>query len=67
MKLIRLPEVLDRTALKKTSVYKLITEGDFPPPVKVGSMSAWVEQEVIDWIADRAAARQSMSSTCASS
>ena len=67
MRLIRLPEVLDRTALKKTSVYKLITEGDFPPPVKVGAMSAWVEQEVIDWIADRAAARQSTSSTFASS
>ena len=27
MKLIRLPEVLERTAMKKTSVYKLITEG----------------------------------------
>lgn len=67
MKLIRLPEVLERTAMKKTSVYKLITEGEFPPPVKIGPMSAWVEQEIIDWISERACARQSMSSTVASS
>ena len=53
MKLIRLPEVLDRVSLKKTAVYKLIAEGEFPKPVKLTSTtSAWVEDEVTDWIAD---------------
>ena len=50
MKLIRLPEVLDRTAMKKTSVYKLITEGEFPPPVKIGYASFWADEEIDDWI-----------------
>ena len=65
MKLIRLPEVLERTAMKKTSVYKLITEGDFPPPVKIGGISAWVDQEITDWISGRASARQASQTTSA--
>lgn len=57
MKLIRLPEVLERVGLKKTSVYKLMAEEEFPRPTKLGTASAWVEQEIDDWIMERVAAR----------
>lgn len=58
MKLIRLPEVLERVSLKKTKVYSLIAEDDFPRPVKLGSASAWVETEIDQWLAERACARK---------
>lgn len=50
MKLIRLPEVLARVTLKKTAVYKLMSEDEFPRPVKLGGASAWVEAEIDDWL-----------------
>ena len=57
MKLIRLPEVLERVSLKKTAVYKLIAEDGFPRPVKLGASSAWVEEEITGWIQARVAER----------
>lgn len=67
MKLIRLPEVLARVALKKTAVYRMISEEEFPRPVKIGTSSAWVEEEITEWIAGRASARQATRSTATSS
>lgn len=63
MKLIRLPEVLKRVGLKKTAIYNLISEDEFPRPVKLGAASAWVEAEVDQWIAERASARQASLTT----
>lgn len=63
MKLIRLPEVLKRVSLKKTTVYSLISEDEFPKPVKLGSVSAWVEHEIDQWIAERVADRQASPTT----
>jgi len=49
--LIRLPEVLRRVALSRSSVYLLITKGRFPRPVKVGARaSRWVESDVDAWL-----------------
>ena len=49
--LIRLPEVLKRTGFGKAWVYRLISEGRFPAPVKIGvSAVAFVESEVDEWI-----------------
>lgn len=63
MKLIRLPEVLDRVGLKKTAVYKMMAEEEFPRPVKIGTSSAWVEHEITEWIAARMSARQATQTT----
>jgi prophage regulatory protein len=65
MKLIRLPEVLERVALKKTAVYKMIEDDEFPRPVKLGAASAWVEAEINAWIADRMSERKPSSTTAA--
>ena len=41
---IRLPEVRQRVGLSKSQIYKLISEDQFPHPVKVSQrISCWVE------------------------
>ena len=56
---LRLPEVRQRVGFGTSTVYKLIRQGRFPPPVRaLGTRtSAWVEGEVDDWIADQVAQR----------
>ncbi|QLG87069.1 AlpA family transcriptional regulator [Chitinibacter bivalviorum] len=55
--LIRLPEVLRRTALSKTSIYDLMKAGEFCQSVPLGGKAvAWLESEVEQWIQGRIAA-----------
>lgn len=50
-RLIRLPEVLNRTGYGKAWIYHLISKGRFPSPVKIGSRAvAFIESEVDEWI-----------------
>jgi len=54
MKLIRLKEVMDKTGLGRSSIYKYISEEMFPRPVALGGRAvAWVSDEVDAWILDR--------------
>ena len=49
--IIRLRDVINRTALSRSSIYAYIQKGDFPAPVSLGARaSGWVEEEVNDWI-----------------
>ncbi len=51
-KILRLPIVLDRTGLSRSTVYQRVTEGSFPKPVSLGARAVgWVETEVEEWIA----------------
>jgi prophage regulatory protein len=53
-KLIRLPVVLDRVGYSRSRIYELIKAQKFPKPVKLGvRASAWVEEEVDEWINSR--------------
>lgn len=53
-KLLRLKDVLCRTGLSRSGVYRLMAENLFPRQVELGERSrAWVEQEVNDWISNR--------------
>lgn len=64
MRLLRLPAVLDRVALGRAAVYERVRAGTFPAPIKLGAASAWVEEEVDEWIrAQVTAARQATPST----
>lgn len=48
---IRLPEVMNKTGYGKAWIYKLISEGRFPKPVKIGIRAiAFVESEVDEWM-----------------
>ena len=51
-RLVMLRVVEDIVGLKRTRIYKLIRESDFPPPYKPGGAgSRWSEAEVRAWIA----------------
>ena len=57
-KIIRMPAVLSTVGLSRATIYRLISVGDFPKPIKLGERaSAWAEHEVTAWIAARIAAR----------
>lgn len=54
LRLIKLTEVRQRTTLSKTTIYDLIRQGRFPPPVRLSHRSvAWPEADVDRWIDDR--------------
>lgn len=51
MKLIRIKEVMDRTGLGRSTVYKYMNLGLFPKSVNLTTRAvAWVESEVEAWI-----------------
>jgi predicted DNA-binding transcriptional regulator AlpA len=57
MRLLRLPQVMQQTALKKTKLYELQKEGSFPMRIQITPNSVgWLEEEVNAWIAGRVAA-----------
>ena len=54
MRIIRLNEVINRTGLGKTSLYKFIKAKTFPHPIALGERAVgWVEAEVDQWITAR--------------
>ena len=54
----RLPSVLARTGLSRSTVYALISQGAFPPPVKLSIRAVgWRSVEVDAWLASRVALR----------
>jgi prophage regulatory protein len=55
--LLRIEQVFERVGFQRNKLYDLINEGAFPKPMKIGRLSAWVEAEVDQWIADRIAER----------
>jgi prophage regulatory protein len=55
-RLLRLPQVIDRTGLGKTKLYELQKDGLFPMRIKITAHAvAWIEEEVETWIAGKVA------------
>ena len=53
-RLLRRAEVLRLTGLSKSMLHKMVGEGTFPAPVRIGKRAvAWRESEVLDWIRSR--------------
>jgi len=53
-KLLKIGEVKIRTALSKSTIYKMINAGTFPRQRQQNLHSvAWLETEVDQWISDR--------------
>jgi len=54
VRMLRLPEVVRRTALSRSQIYRLIELGTFPRQVPLGERAAgWVEDEVDGWLRER--------------
>lgn len=50
-RLLTRTEVSRRTALPRSTLYRLVAESRFPAPVQIGpATSRWLESEVIAWI-----------------
>ena len=48
---LRLPEVQSKTGLARSTIYKMMSEGKFPIPIKITSKAvAWPSMEIDDWI-----------------
>ncbi len=57
-RLIKLDQVMSVVGLGKTLIYRLVGDGAFPKPLKLGSnASRWSESEIFSWIAHQIAAR----------
>jgi len=58
-KILRLPQVIERTSLRRSTVYEMMQAGTFPKPVKLNLRSnGWLENEISDWLAARIADRE---------
>lgn len=54
VRLLRLPEVLTRTGLSRSTIYVRLDQGRFPKPVSLGARAVgWIESEVDEWIRER--------------
>lgn len=61
--LLRMPEVIRRTGLRRSSIYDAMKRGDFPRPVQLTSTArAWHSEEIDAWIAQRRAVRDAQQS-----
>lgn len=51
-RILRLPEVMLRTGLSRSSIYARIQENAFPKQINLGGRSSgWLESEISAWIA----------------
>lgn len=57
-KIVRLPEVIERTSLSRSTIYEMMAEGRFPRPVKLNRRSnGWIEAEINAWLDSRIVTR----------
>ena len=57
LRILRLPQIMQQTGLKKTKLYELQAEGTFPNRIQITSYAVgWIAEEVQTWIARRVAA-----------
>lgn len=57
---LRFVSVSDRVGLKKSAIYKRITEGTFPAPIKLSARcSVWDESSIDAWMQRQIDAAQS--------
>ena len=51
MRFLKLKEVMQKTALSRSAIYRKMNEEDFPKSVSLGDRAvAWVESEVDEWM-----------------
>jgi prophage regulatory protein len=59
-RLLRRPEVERETGMSRSSIYRLMDEGQFPRPLRTGHrMVAWSSAAIDAWKASRALTQQS--------
>lgn len=57
-RIMRVNEVMRQTGLPRSSLYNLISKGDFPRPKQLSdSAVGWLAEEVWDWVGSRQTVR----------
>ena len=50
-------QVVDRTTLKRSTIYKMMARDEFPAPIQLGRKRiGWRESDIVEWIRSRPAA-----------
>ena len=50
-RLLRLPEVLDRCGVSRTTLYEMVARGAFPPPVRISTRAVgWRSSDINAWM-----------------
>lgn len=50
MRFLKLKEVMEKTALSRSAIYRKMNDGEFPKSISLGDRTVvWVEGEVYDW------------------
>jgi predicted DNA-binding transcriptional regulator AlpA len=57
--LISFAQLSTKVRMGRSRIYALISEGNFPPPVKIGASSRWIVAEIDAYIAQLAVTRNS--------
>lgn len=56
--ILRLPAVIERTALSRSSIYLRIKNNEFPKPISLGGRSVgWTEEDINHWLEEKIKAR----------
>jgi prophage regulatory protein len=59
-RILRLPEVLNRTGYKKSTIYDRIKQKEFPSSISLGGRTVgWLESDINTWLEQRIAQRGS--------
>ena len=52
--ILRLPEVMKRTGLSRSSIYLKTSLNEFPKSISLGARAiGWLEEEVNEWVEER--------------
>lgn len=55
-RIIRLPEVKDKTGLSRSTIYLRMSQGRFPKSISLGERAVgWVDAEIEQWLDERIA------------
>ena len=52
--ILRLPSVMARTGLSRSTIYAKVSTGDFPEPISLGARAVgWLSDEIEAWLIGR--------------
>lgn len=54
MRVLRLADVIEKTGLARSTIYKYVDAGTFPRPISLGGKSVgWIDSEIHDWLQEK--------------
>lgn len=56
-RLYRLPAVEEISGLRRATIYSWISDGRFPPQLKIGASALWRKSDIDSWLASQVAGR----------